>query len=216
MRMFFQWASLSLMVLFLVACQTPSKTIQTEDGETWLTNPSVFAQATLKHAQLTQWRYSAKVGVVTPDSSDQANMVWLYDESDVDSKNNIRLYGPLGIGAIRIEFDERGVQLSDKKGVIHQGSNAEQLLRQIVGWSIPVDALQFWLFSLPQPEQTFKYQLDEQKQLKVLSQFGWRIEYSSYRDYIPGHGQLARKVVATKQVTPQQSVKVTLIAKSWK
>ena len=143
-------------------------------------------------------------------------MVWLYDESDFDSKNNIRLYGPLGIGAIRIEFDERGVQLSDKKGVIHQGSNAEQLLRQIVGWSIPVDALQFWLLSLPQPEQTFKYQLDEQKQLKVLSQFGWRIEYSSYRDYIPGHGQLARKVVATKQVTPQQIVKVTLIAKSWK
>jgi len=215
MNSIFYRGSLLLMVVLLTACESVPKGKQSTQIESWLTNADFFNQAYQAHSQRTQWRYSSKVGVVTPQESNQANMVWLFD-SDAVSANNVRLFGPLGIGAIRIEFDEQRVQLSDKNGVLHQGRSAEELLRRIVGWSIPVEALEYWLFSLPQPNQKYVYQLDDQQQLAVLKQFGWEVYYSGYREYYKGEGLLARKIVAKKQVTPEQDVKVTLITKSWK
>jgi len=204
------------MTIFLAACGSVPKNSEGTQSERWLTNPEFFNQAYQRHSQRSQWRYSSKVGVVTPDESNQANMVWLFDDNVTGAKNNVRLFGPLGIGAIRIEFDERRVQLSDKNGVLHQGNSAEELLGRIVGWPIPVDALEYWLFSLPQPSEKYTYQLNEQQQLIALRQFGWEINYSGYREYYKGETPLARKVVAKKQVSADQDVKVTLITKSWK
>lgn len=216
MKMCFRWISLLTMIVFLTACHTVPKNNSGTQGEPWLTSPKAFTQAYQSHAQKTKWRYSSKVGVVTPQESNQANMVWVFDNDVVGVKNNVRLFGPLGIGAIKIEFDEQSVQLSDKNGVVHQGNSAEELLLRIVGWPIPVDALRYWIFSLPQPDQKYVYQLDEQQQLVALKQFGWEINYSGYRQYNKGESPLARKMVARKQFSPGQDVKVTLITKSWK
>ena len=215
MKSILHWASLLLMIVLLTACESIPKNKGQAETDVWLTNPEVFNQAYQNHSKRSQWRYSSKVGVVTPQESNQANMVWLFD-NNVVSTNNVRLFGPLGIGAIRIEFDDQRVQLSDKNGVLHQGNSAQELLHRIVGWPIPVDALQYWLFSLPQPNQEYRYQLNEDQQLAVLKQFGWEVYYSGYREYYKGEGVLARKIVAKKQVTPEQDVKVTLITKTWK
>ncbi len=209
-----RWFGLLMLAVFLSACQTPKKLVGV-GAERWLSNPAVFKDGYQMHSQLSNWRYSAKIGVVTPEESSQANMVWQFDDS-AETNNVVRLFGPLGVGAIKIEFDERGVQLSDKKGILHQGDSAEALLHRIVGWPIPVDALQYWLFSLPQPDQAFEYRLNEQEQLKVLRQFGWVINYSTYRDYHKKGQLLARKIVAKKQVSSEQEVSVTLVTKTWK
>ena len=49
-----------------------------------------------------------------------------------------------------------------------------------------------------------------------LQQLGWTINYGDYRAYFNDGWFLARKVVATKQVSPEQTVTVKLITKSWK
>ena len=203
-------------LFFLVACQTP-KNLNNETAEKWLSNPKIFKQGYQRHSELSQWRYSAKVGVITPNESNQANMIWQFDNSDAVSANHmIRLFGPLGIGAVKIEIGQNSVQLSDRTGVLHQGDSAQELLRRIVGWPIPVDALKYWLFSLPQPGHQYKYKLDEQKQLQALNQFGWNISYSGYRDYLNNDQLLSRKIVAKKQVSPEQAITVTLVTKSWR
>ena len=63
------------------------------------------------------WRYSAKVGISTPVAREQANLVWQF----ADQSNQVRLFGPLGVGAIKIEFDQYGVVLSDNRSVLHRG-----------------------------------------------------------------------------------------------
>ena len=218
----FQWACLLSTALLLVACQTPSKVVDSGATGKWSSDAKVFRQGYKEYSSLSQWRYSAKVGVVTPEESNQANMIWQFDsaasqqENSQQASNVVRLFGPLGIGAIKIEFDDQSVQLSDRTGILHKGSSAENLLHRIVGWPIPVEALQYWLFSLPQPEKQFEYQLDEQGQLQVLRQFGWEIEYSDYRDYRNNAQLLARKIIAKKQASPDQEVTVTLVTKTWK
>jgi len=207
-----KWCVTLCSIVVLSACQTLPKR-QTEPGAVWQTQASTFKQAYQDHANLKQWRYSAKVGVVTTSGAEQANMIWVFDSQ---AHNTVRLFGPFGLGAIKIEFNEGSVTLSDRKGVLHQGDSAQQLLKEISGLSIPVDALHYWLFSLPLPQQKYDYQLNEEQQLGVLRQLGWIISYSNYKDYFQGDMLLARKMVAKKQMPSGEEVSVTLVTKSWK
>jgi len=211
---FLKWVSVFALLFLLSACHTVPKQGETSDHEGWESDSAFFYEGYKQHQALTQWQYRAKVGVVTPDESQQANMVWVYD----NNANTVRLFGPLGVGAIKIEFDEHGVVLSDRKGELHRGDSAQYLLESIVGWSIPVDALQYWLFSLPLPnlEQAYRYQVDDAQNVVKLQQLGWTIEYEDYKTYFNDGWPLARKVIATKQVAPEQTVTVKLITKSWK
>ncbi len=198
------------MAFFLSACKTIPTPPPIAQDAIWLKESSPFVEplADLKLRQ--NWRYTAKVGIKTPEAREQANVVWQF----ADQANNVRLFGPLGAGAVRLQFDQFGVVLSDNKGVIHEGDSAEELLTRIVGWPIPLEALSYWLFALPNPEASYRYQQNELGQLSVLEQQGWAISYSNYRD--AGHGKLLpRKVVANKKVTPDDDIVVKLISKGW-
>jgi len=204
-----------VLLVAILALLGACKTIPIEDvsnGDAWMADAAIFTSAYNDRLQLQQWRYSAKVGVVTSASSEQANMIWEFNENAL---NTVRLYGPLGFGAVKIEFDDKRVVLSDRKGILHQGDNAQELLADVIGLSIPIDALHYWLFSLPLPSKAYDYKLDENKQLAVLRQLGWEIRYTHYRDYYQGKWSLARKVVATRRLRDGQEVVVTLVAKRW-
>lgn len=207
---------------FLAGCQT-IPTLSPQAEVLWFNDEDYFQQQLKKVANLDSWQYSAKVGVTTSEAREQANMVWYF----TDDASNVRLFGPLGVGAIRIDFDRFGVVLSDNKGVLHRGNNAEELLTRIVGWPIPIDALGYWLFAVPDPANSYRYQLNEGGYVSVLEQQGWSIEYSNYKDYsyednaddsLPSANSrfLPRKLVAKKEVAGQGQVVVKLITKNWK
>lgn len=215
-------------VFILSACQSVplEPFVKDDSGATWLDDPAYFASRDNEIQQQPSWRYSAKVGLTAPQLKEQANLLWEF----ADQTNNIRLFGPLGVGAIKLQFDDHGVVLSDNKGRSYQGGNAEELLTRIAGWPIPIDALSSWIFVSPQKGSVFRYVLDENQRVKLLEQLGWRIEYSDYREYAGSF--MPRKVVATKRLpvkrnalskranTPGDGVSnkiiVKLITKGWK
>jgi len=202
---------MAILLLSLSACQTLPDSSKNEGviNSKWLNDARFFEDRLEQYQLMSRWRFSAKVGIKTPKAQEQANLVWRF----ADQSNDVRIFGPLGVGAIKIEFDQYGVQLSDKQGVLHRGESAEDLLTRIVGWPIPIDALSYWLFGLPSPGQVYEYQKTEFGVLETLRQHGWTVQYSSYRDY---NGlTLARKFKATKSVTPDQTVSVKLITKNW-
>ena len=198
-------------MLILSACQhRPEITPSADSQAGWLNDWERFEpRATSVSAQ---WRYTAKVGITTPQLREQANMVWQYQ----DQSNNVRLFGPLGAGAVVIDFDQYGVQLSDNKGGVHRGDSAEDLLSKITGWPIPVQSLRHWLFVRPDPNLLFRYQLDEIGNVASIEQSGWRIIYADYRDY-GGPQQLPRKLTASRTVGLHSgdTVTVKLITKEW-
>lgn len=203
-------------ILLLTACATPR--LSDTSNENWRTDTTFFASQSVYFDELNEWRYKAKVGVTTPQGRDQASMNWSFS----DQANSVRLYGPLGLGAVRIEFDDYGVVLSDNKGVRHRGDSVQQLLNKIIGWPIPVDALTKWLFLVPHDDAAFRYSLDEQGQLQVLEQKGWRIEYADYKDF--SGRSMPRKITATRLDSidvnaeigqKNEQVKVKIISKRW-
>lgn len=200
-----------VLVLWLSACQF-NKAILVKDSE--LNKALISGQQQPLLADVVNaesWRYTAKVGITTQALREQANMVWAF----ADQSNDVRLFGPLGAGAIKLEFDQYGVQLSDSKGGLHLGANAEELLAELVGWPIPIDSLSYWLLAHAAPDSNYRYSLDELGQVKIILQLGWQISYADYRDY--GERKLPRKVTAIKDFgdSGYGKVIVKLIAKTW-
>jgi len=203
-------------VSLLTACQHVGK--NTDDVsdkqanlEVWHTDILYFSQSSNVSKDQSEWRYSAKVGLTTASLKEQASLVW----HSIEQSNVVRLFGPLGVGAIKLDFDQYGAQLSDHNGVTHQGANAQSLLTKLTGWPLPIDALEEWLFARPLLEQPFSYQLDDSGRISSIRQFGWQINYQDYRQY-DAH-LLPRRVVAVKQFTDPKQGKVTvkLVAKNW-
>lgn len=198
---------LAAALLSLSACQH-KVAVQPPVNE-WLHDTGRFEQARQQSAELHSWRYTAKVAISTPQLREQANLVWQFR----DQSNNVRLFGPLGAGAVKVDFDQYGVQLSDNKGVLYRGDSAAQLLQQITGWPIPVEALSYWLFVQPLPEHGFRYQLDELGDVALIEQSGWQIAYSDFRDYGQSH-RLPRKLTARKPLG-DDTIMVKLVTKGW-
>jgi len=192
----------------------------------WSRDVNNFMQAHQSAYQMREglidWRYSAKVGISTPEAREQANLVWQF----ADQANQVRLFGPLGVGAIKIDFDQYGVVLSDSRRVLHRGDSAEALMKEIVGWPIPIDALSYWLFALPLPDKAFQYQDNESGALRKLRQLGWEIEYTAYKQYVLNESQspieerrqeyLPSKIIASKEDENGGLVVVKLITKGWR
>jgi outer membrane lipoprotein LolB len=204
-----------LSLIFLSACQTwPSSKSVVEADQYWHQDSVYFDSARARVEQLQQWRYTAKVGITTPTVREVANIVWSIE----DQANDVRLFGPLGIGAVSLQFDQYGAALSDNGGLIHRGGSAQSLLTKIVGWPIPIDALSSWLHVLPKPGSVYRYRLNEiGTEVTQLDQLGWQIQYSSYRLYGEGDSAalLPRKIVATKVLPNQEKMVVKLVTKSW-
>lgn len=210
---------------FLAACQNVPRIADSSNEGNWSRDVSSFMKSNQMayevRENLNDWRYSAKVGISTPDAREQANLVWQF----ADQANQVRLFGPLGVGAIKIEFDQFGVVLSDSRKVLHRGNSAEALMNEIVGWPIPIDALSYWLFALPLPDKAFQYQDNDSGGLYKLKQLGWEIEYSNYKPYVlndsqspivDGHQEyLPSKIIASKYDENGGSVVVKLITKGW-
>ncbi|MFT5571423.1 MAG: outer membrane lipoprotein LolB [Cryomorphaceae bacterium] len=207
-----------LAICCLTACQTlpdPSKPQQStsdisSEGK-WLRDSEYFDVSLNDYRLRNTWQLTGKVGVKTSELNESANIVWKFS----DQSNQLRMFGPLGAGAIKLDFDRYGVQLSDNKGVLHRGNSAEQLLTNIVGWPIPIEALKYWLFALPNPEHVFEYQLNPQGQLSLLRQLGWQIDYSGYKTSGSNKPSLPRRLTAVKRLSNGQAITVKLIAKAW-
>lgn len=206
---------LFVVMLLLSACQTmPTSKPVTDDAVKWRQNSAYFDSAKARLETLNRWRYAAKVGINSPALREVANIVWGFS----DQANNIRLFGPLGLGAVNLQFDQYGVVLSDNSGVQHRGNSAQELLTTIVGWPIPIDALTHWLHVLPNPGSVYRYQLNAAgTHVTILEQLGWKIEYSSYRLYGKEGSSvlLPRKMMATKILPDDSKLTIKLITKSW-
>lgn len=202
-----------MIVVTLSACQTvPNKVPQKEAA--WQQDAKRFDDVRARVAQLNSWQFKAKVGISTSASRESANIVWRYN----DQNNDVRLFGPLGMGAVNLQFDDFGVVLTDGSGRQYRGSSAQTLLSKIVGWQIPLDALQYWLHVMPEPNSVYRYQLNALGTfVSMIEQQGWQIAYQAYREYGPEGNKimLPRKTIASKTLSNGEKLNVTLISRAW-
>jgi outer membrane lipoprotein LolB len=114
---------LSLIFFLLSSCATVS-TIQPQ-------NPKASQH----------WRLQGKIAMEDNGKMETASLDWQQNYQQYQ----IRIFGPLGLGAVELNGDSQGVALTDNKGQLHQAASVEALSQQILGYPLPINDLVFWL-----------------------------------------------------------------------
>ena len=93
-----------------------------------------------KVSQANAWEMRGKLAVKTPEDSFSTNLYWLHTQT----KNEFKLTTMLGTTLLSLTT-EHGMARLEVDGKTYEHHDAQQLLTNVTGWSIPVDALPLWI-----------------------------------------------------------------------
>ncbi len=193
-----QGLPLLILTLLLSACATvkPPKPPSNE--------ALPWPQRETQLSAISHWTLKGKMGVRLPHHSGSADVVWQQTGQDY----TLNLFGPLGLGRVVIEGDPYGVTLKRSSKDIHRAKTPEALLKEQVGWDVPVSNLYYWVRGLPVPQVPAKTQFDYANHLTQLEQAGWTIHYQRYTD-VKGI-DLPNKLLLSKK-----SIRIKIIIRQW-
>ena len=155
-------------------------------------------------AQLGEWEFNGRIGVVAGEDGFNGSLRWAQDGDDFQAT----VSGPLGIGTVRLEGDDRRVRLTDNDGNVTVLEDAERDLYLRYGWTIPVRSLRYWALGIPDPATPADTDFADDGQLSSLQQGGWTVQISRYGD---GGGQ----PMPTRLSAASESTKVKVVIHRW-
>jgi len=93
----------------------------------------------------------------------------------------ILLEAPFGQGVFRIESAAAGTyRLRLPDGRVSANRTAEALLDEMIGWSLPISGLEYWIRGIPRPESVYTHHLDQEGRARSINQDQWVIDYLDY------------------------------------
>lgn len=154
--------------------------------------------------QLDEWEFSGRIGVVAGDDGFNASLRWAQDGDEFRAT----VSGPLGMGTVRLDGNDRRVALTDKNGDRTVLEHAESDLYLRYGWTIPVQSLRYWALGIPDPATPASTDFDEQGRLSSLAQGGWNVRITRYGE---GGGQ----PMPVRLTASSDAAKVKLVIHDW-
>ena len=95
--------------------------------------------------------------------------------------SDLDFHGAMGRGAWQLQVREDSAILKEADGGMQEAPDVNELMRNRIGWSVPVEALAWWVRGLKAPGETGSQQLDADGRLLSLQQNGWTVEFNRYR-----------------------------------
>lgn len=168
MKKYFIYILLSVLIVGCV--QIPEQT--TLGNDDWQNHQQQLEK-------LTHWSLSGKVAIITAEKRHSLNIYW----QQSDHNYHIILTNFLGSTVLDVQKKQLGTQVTDDNGKVYFGSDTQQLISQLSGMDLPVDALQQWIKGNPIKAL---YQLDDKNLLLSLQgqdndNANWSIEYKNYK-----------------------------------
>lgn len=151
------------------------------------------------------WHARGKIGFSNGKQGGNASFDW----QQRGEQFNIKLMGPFRIDTIHIYGRPGAVQLATSEGVNQTAATPEAIIKQQLGWTVPVAGLVHWAKGIPIPMAPIEaIQLSDENRLITLKQQGWTIKYSDYQPF-------EQFILPTKMTLQYENIKIKLIFKNW-
>jgi outer membrane lipoprotein LolB len=161
-----------------------------------------------RHAQLSQvrsWVLKGRLAISVENEGWNAGMRW----SQQDNRYDMEIFGPLGRKVAWLEGGSQGVNLKTSNGASAYAPDAESLMYQLLGWSLPLTGLRYWVLGIPSPrDHRVEIQLDDVGRLSRLRQSGWNVQYQRYQ--WERYWDLPYKMMLANE-----SVKIKMVVNEW-
>ena len=202
MRICFNHGLVLLVMFGLAGCAalTPGPEEQaTPTGADWRRHAS-------RVATLDTWFLKGRIALSTREDSWSATLHWRQQAGHY----NLRVLAPLGQGSVELQGgDGEPIVLTTSENRRFSAADAESLMQQQLGWSVPVEGLRYWVRGLPAPGGDITAATpDRQGRIRSLEQMGWQIEFTDYVEAL--NRELPRRM---EMVNDQLELK--LVVQSW-
>jgi outer membrane lipoprotein LolB len=168
----------------LTACVTPRPAL----------SPAPWDQRVSALQQAPAWQLDGRAAVAVGTQGWQASLDWRQTGPDAE----VRLAGPLGVGALVLKHTPGGLSLN---GAPPSDAVVAQLQDKL-GFELPMDNLRYWLLGIPDPTSAFEVARNGQDRAQQLTQAGWSVVYDRYMpvngDLLPAHLVLSREGVRVR------------------
>ncbi len=157
-------------------------------------------------ATLDSWDLHARAAIRIESAAYNIGIRWQRDSD----RFSLLLEAPFGQGVFRISDVDGGryrLQLPD--GQAFENSTPEALLQDVVGWSLPVSGLEYWIRGLPRPDSGYSHRLDGAGRARSIAQDQWSIDYLDYFDP-DAQRQLPRKINLSRE-----AMNMRLVIERW-
>ena len=94
-----------------------------------------------------RWALKGRLAVNDGEDGGSGHLNW----QKHGQNSSMNFHGALGRGAWQLNVDENGAVLEWADGEIHRASSVGELVLQQLGWTIPVNALAWWVRGLTAP-----------------------------------------------------------------
>ncbi len=129
----------------------------------------------------------------------KGNLHWRQRPDDFE----MRVSGPLGVNTMNIAGNEHGVEIRTARESFRT-ADPEGLLRERLGWTLPLRQMRWWALGLPAPSSAAELELDSSGRVLNLEQDGWTLEFDEYQDAgtieLPRRFELANSEATIKVV----------------
>lgn len=160
-------------------------------------------QALLREQQ--DWRFRGRIAIRRGEEGWQAGLSWRQHRQRFD----IQVLDPLGRKVAQLDGDGDRVTLTTSQGERARAADPERLMERVLGWSLPVSGLRYWVLGVPDPEgSTPQLELDAAGRLSRLTQDGWAVEYRRYEPHTDMD-------LPAKLVLSRSDLRVRLVVKDW-
>lgn len=140
----------------------------------------LWAQQQIAAAGVREWDMYARGALSLKGEAYNVGIRW---QRDIGGRFMMLLEAPFGQGVFRIDAIEPGVyELLLPDGALFTNSTAEALLQDVVGWSLPISGLDYWVRGLPRPDGSYSHRVDSGGRARSIRQDGWDIAYLDYFD----------------------------------
>lgn len=128
---------------------------------------------------VTSWNASGALSVQQPGKS---AMIMRYEWQQMGANTyRVNLSGSLNIGSVVIIGQPNKVTLQRGNEAPISARTAEELMQRQLGWTLPIPSLWYWARGLPAPGPVQSSKYDSYGHLVMLSQQGWRLQFSDYK-----------------------------------
>lgn len=109
------------------------------------------------------------------------------------ARDEMLITNPLGQGIATLTRSDGEVILQTADTRTYRAPDAESLTEQVLGWQVPLTGLPFWVRARASASGPAEISRDQNGQVTVIAQDGWRIECLEYADNRPTRFVLKRE-----------------------
>jgi outer membrane lipoprotein LolB len=156
-------------------------------------------------SMLDDYALSGRVAVAANGQGFSANLRY----RQLPQRAELALDGPMGIGGLRMEYDDRELSVTNSRGEKLDGEAARAEIEARVGFALPLAELRWWLLGMPSPGASAeKNEQGPDGPITDFRQNGWHVSIDSRA---PGLGfSLPQRLTAHRE-----GARLKLLVERW-